>query len=277
MGRTGLFRRRRGRISGVWALCVGLTAWAAWTPAAAQFSLAVSPPRFELSVKPGERVRDVLELTHSNSSTGSYTMKTADWTFRPDASVVFSDELLPGSCRPWVAIERREVNISPERPYRFRFEVAPPADTPPMECRFAILIEGKQTAAVTGMPLALGARIGVIVYVAVGDVAPVLELVGSSVQTVDGRPTPMVRIRNSGTAHGRLAGFLDGTDATGVKLEFQASTTPILAGETRDIALVATRPGDVATSVAVHFPITISGKLEWGKNGALPLEQRFAQ
>lgn len=247
-------------------------AGAAW----AQFSLAVSPPRFELATRPGERVRDVIELTHRETPTGAYKLKTADWIFKPDASVEFSDELLPGSCRPWVAIERREISITSGRPYRFRFEVMPPADTPPTECRFAVMIEGKEPATAPGMPLALGARIGVIVYVAVGDVAPVLELEGSAIRTIDGRPTPVVRVRNSGNAHGRLAGFLSGTDAGGTALELQPSTTPIMPGETREIALLANKPGDTETSVAVRFPITIKGKLEWGRSGSMAIDQRFA-
>ena len=249
---------------------------AAVLPAQAQFSLAVSPPRFELSAKPAERVREVLELTHSDVRAGAYKLKTADWTLRPDGSVDFSDELLPGSCRPWVAIERRELSITPGRPYRFRFEVAPPADTPPMECRFAVMIEGQQPAAAPGMPIALGARIGVIVYVAVGDVAPVLELAGTAVRTIDGRPTPVLKVRNTGNAHGRLAGFLGGKDADGTALEVQAATTPIMAGETREIALVATKPGDTETAVAIRYPLSVSGKLEWGRKGSMAVEQRFA-
>jgi len=269
--RLAEFFRRRGA-----AILLAAPAMAC-LPAQAQFSLAVSPPRFELSAKPGERVREVLELTHSDARPGAYKFKTADWTLRPDASVDFTDELSPGSCRPWVAIERRELSITPGRPYRFRFEVAPPADTPPMECRFAVMIEGQQPAAAPGVPIALGARIGVIVYVAIGEVAPVLELAGTSVQQVDGRATPVLKIRNTGNAHGRLAGFLTGTDAGGTGLELQASTTPIMAGETREIPLLATKPGDTETIVAIRFPIAIGGKLEWGKNGSMPINQRFAQ
>ncbi len=259
------------------ALAAGIAASTTGLPAWAQFSLAVSPPRFELSAKPGDRLREVLELTHSDTVAGAYKFKTADWTLRPDASVDFSDDLLPGSCRPWIVIERRELSITPGRPYRFRFEVTPPAGTPPMECRFAVMIEGQQPAAAPGVPIALGARIGVIVYVAVGDVAPALELAGTSVQQVDGRATPVLKIRNTGNAHGRLAGFLTGTDASGTALELQASTTPVMAGETRDIPLLATRPGDTETAVAVRFPVTVGGKLEWGKNGSLPVQQRFVQ
>jgi hypothetical protein len=266
-------RRRRAAIRLALALA---SSAAAVLPAHAQFSLAVSPPRFELSTRPGERVREVLELTHSDARAGAYKLKTADWTLRPDGSVDFSDELLPGSCRPWVAIERRELSITPGRPYRYRFEIAPPADTPPMECRFAVMIEGQEPAAAPGMPIALGARIGVIVYVAIGDVAPVLELAGGAVRTVNGRPTPVLQVRNSGNAHGRLAGFLGGKDADGTALEVQASNAPIMAGETREIALVATKPGDTDTSVAIRYPLNVSGKLEWGRKGSMAVEQRFA-
>ncbi|MBU1359279.1 MAG: hypothetical protein KKC79_06895 [Gammaproteobacteria bacterium] len=245
------------------------------TGALAQFSLAVSPPRFELSVKPGELVREVLELTHRGAQPNGYRFKTADWIFRPDGSIDFSDELLSGSCRPWVAIERREVTVTPGRPYRYRFEVQAPAGTPPTECRFAIMIEGAQPAEAPGVPIALGARIGVIVYVAVGDVAPALELMGTTVKQVDGKATPLLQVRNTGNAHGRLAGFLSGKDATGTSLEVQASTTPIMPGETRDIALVATRPGDAETPVAVQFPLTVAGTLEWGRSGSLKIDRRI--
>lgn len=273
MTRLAEFLRRHGA---AFRLAAAIAAAATTTlPAQAQFSLAVSPPRFELSAKPGERVREVLELTHSDSRPGAYKLKTADWTLRPDASVDFRDELQPESCRPWVAIERRELSITPGRPYRFRFEVAPPADTPPMECRFAVMIEGQQPAAAPGVPIALGARIGVIVYVAIGEVAPVLELAGTAVQTIDGRPTPVLKVRNTGNAHGRLAGFLSGKDAGGTALEVQAVTTPIMPGETRDIALVATKPGDTETTVTIRYPLSVSGKLEWGRKGSLAIEQRF--
>ena len=268
------FLRRRGAALRL-AFALAASATAA-LPAWAQFSLAVSPPRFELSAKPGDQVREVIELTHRDVRAGAYKLKTADWTLRPDGSVDFSDELLPGSCRPWVAIERREVSITPERPYRFRFELAPPPDAPPTECRFAVMIEGDQPAPAPGMPIALGARIGVIVYAAVGDVSPALELAATAVKTIDGRPTPVLRVRNTGSAHGRLAGFLSAKDADGATLEVQASSTPIMPGETRDVALVATRPGDTETAVAIRYPLTVSGKLEWGRKGSMPVEQRFA-
>lgn len=243
----------------------------------AQFALAVSPPRLELAGKPGERLRSVIELTHADTQPGQYTVKTADWKLKPDGSVDFSEELLPGSCRPWVTIERRELNLPDSRPYRYRLEVNAPPDTPPTECRFALLIEGKQQTPASNLPMAMAARIGVIAYVTIGDVQPVLEIVGSAVKTVEGKALPALRIRNTGQAHGRLAGFLNATDASGTRLEFQPSTTPIMPGETREVPLTSTKPGDPDTPVAVSYPVVVTGTLEWGARGSIKINERFAQ
>ncbi|MEJ8854884.1 hypothetical protein WKW79_09915 [Variovorax robiniae] len=245
-------------------------------PAAlAQFALAVSPPRFEIRAEPGKPTRQVIELSQVDARPGTYRVRTADWVLRPDASVDFSDDLAQGSCRPWVAIERREVVVSPGRPHRFRIEVTPPLDTPPSECRLAVLIEGKEQAAGPGMPIGLAGRIGVIVYVAVGQVQPALAIVGSAVQQINGQRMPVLKVRNDGSAHGRLAGFLGGTDASGTALEFTAASAPILPGETRDIALTATRAGNADAQVQVRFPVTVRGTLEWGESGSMPVDERF--
>lgn len=245
---------------------------------AGEFALAVSPPRFELELKAGERSRQVLEITNASPEATVLSTKTADWSLSEDNSVIFHDELQPGSCRPWVAIERRDLSVSGARPHRFRFEISPPADAPPGECRFAIMLEGEEqvSRAKGGPAIPFSARLGVVVYVALGGAAPALSVTGSSVQMVNGKATPVLKIHNSGAAHGRLGGFLSGTDASGKTLEFAPSSLPILAGETRSIALIATRPGDTDTEVQVKYPVTVRGKLEWGKGQTETLDQRFA-
>lgn len=245
---------------------------------AGEFALAVSPPRFELELKAGERTRQVLEITSASAEATPLSAKTADWTLGSDNSVTFYDELQPGSCRPWVAIERRELSVSSGRPYRFRFEINAPADASPGECRFAIMLEGQEqfSRAQGGPAIPFSGRLGVVVYLAMGGAAPVLSVTGASVQTINGKATPVLQIRNTGSAHGRLGGFLTGTDVSGKTLEFSPSSLPILPGETRGIVLNATRPGDQDTEVAVKFPVTVRGKLEWGKGQTQTLDQRFA-
>jgi len=244
---------------------------------AGDFALAVSPPRFELELKAGERSRQVLEITNASPEGALLSAKTADWSLGEDNAVTFFDALQTGSCRPWVAIERHELSVSGTRPYRFRFEISPPADAAPGECRFALMLEGQEQFSRTkqGPGIPFSARLGVVVYVALNGAAPELSVTGASVQQVNGKATPVLQVRNTGAAHGRLGGFLSGTDASGKSLEFAPNSLPILPGETRSVTLNATRPGDTETEVPVQFPVTIRGKLEWGKGRVQELDQRF--
>jgi hypothetical protein len=246
------------------------------TATAADFAVAVSPPRFELQMKAGERTRQILEITNSAPGASSFKVKTADWTLAADGSVVFEDALRAGSCRPWVTLERRELTVQSGRPFRFRFEISPPPDAPAAECRFALMLEGEDQTAQTGsLAIPYNARLGVIVYVGIGNVAPKIEILGAAVQSVNGRPTAVLKVKNVGTAHGRLSGFLSGTDAGNTSLEFAPTPSPILPGESRDIPLTATRPGDPDTPVSARFPLTVRGNLESGSDQSQAMEQRF--
>lgn len=247
-------------------------------PAAhADFAVAISPPRFELQAQPGQVVRQTMEITNASSRAATYRIRTADWTYARDASVDFLDDLAPGSCRPWVALERRQLSVSPGRPYRFRFEVTPPPGTPSGECRFAVMVEGEEESATTGaLAVPFNARMAVIVYVTVGDAQPRLAVVGSGLQVVDGKQTPALQVQNLGQSHGRLGGFLQGTDAAGTRLDFTPATLPVLPGETRTIPLLPTRPGTPEAEVLLRFPVAVKGRIEWGKGQSQEIDLRFA-
>lgn len=201
-------------------------------------------------------------------------MKTADWTFSADGTVTFKDALEPGSCRPWVSIESHEVFAPPGRRIGFRVQVDVPPDAPLQECRFALLIDGDdqivKTAAGVNFPVA--GRIGVIFYVSLEGTSPSLEIVPAGVRELNGTRLPVLQVRNTGTAHGRLSGFLSGTDAKQQELEFTPATFPILAGETRFIELTATTHRGEPAQIA--YPVVIHGKIEWGDR-QIPFEQRF--
>jgi hypothetical protein len=256
--------------------CLAISAAAPRAATAQGFAALVSPPRFEIALKPGERRREVIEITNASAQPSKYRVRTADWSLDANAAVKFDDALKEGSCRPWVALEAREISVSPGGKYRFRFDVEAPASAPAGECRFAVLIEGgDQKVELSGGPsFPIAARLGVIVYAEVGDAAPQLEVVGTKVATVDQQWLPVVAVRNSGSAHGRLTGFLSGTDAAGKKLEFTPSTLPILPGETRDIPLMLHFERE--ERVPVSYPIAIKGKLEWGDKST-PFERTFTR
>ncbi len=256
-----------------WA-CAGVLLCAPLTGHAQGFAAYITPPRFEVQAAPGQPLRQVVEIQHAGQQKGNYRIYTTDWTLNPDNSVTFSDELSADSCRPWVAIERRELVIEPGARYRYRFEITPPPGTPARECRFALMVEGLEPALVQGsLNFPVGGRIGVIVYAAIGDAAPQLEIAGTRVIALDGKPTAVVDVRNRGNAHGRLGGFVNGTDATGARFEMAPSDLPILPGEMRAVALTPVVE-DGKPVPDVRFPLVVKGKLEWGKN-SVPLDTRF--
>jgi hypothetical protein len=239
------------------------------------FAAFISPPRFEVKTAAGQPLRQVLEIQHVGRTPGNYRLYTNDWTLDADHQVAFTNELAPDSCRPWVAIERRELTLQPGARYRYRFEIAPPAGTPPRECRFAIMVEGLEAAKVEGaVSFPVGGRIGVIVYAAIGDVAPALSIAGTETGQVNGQPTAIVRVHNAGTATGRLEGFLDATDAAGQRAEMSPADLPILPGEARRIALTPVA-AEGKSAPALRFPVKVRGQLESGKN-KLPLDASFA-
>jgi len=256
--------------------CTLLAALTTGNAAAQGFAAIISPPRFELSAKPGDKVRQVVEVTNASAQSAKYHIKTADWTMDKGAGITFDESLRAGSCRPWVAIERHEIVVSGGGKYRFRFEMSPPADAPAGECRFAIMFEGDEQAvkATNGPAVPMAGRIAVIVYLAIGAAAPQLSVVSHEVAQLNGESLPLLQVKNSGNAHGRLDGFLSGTDANDKKLEFSVSTLPILPGETRAISLAVNR-GERDPPVKIAYPITIRGNLEWGGKSE-PFERRFA-
>lgn len=228
------------------------------------FAAMVSPPRFELATQQGKTLRSVIEVSNRSTAPARYLLHTADWSFSPDFSVSFHDDLQPGSCRPWVAIERPEVVVPGGGTLRYRFEVTVPADAPAGECRFAVMIEGAEPsiARSQGLDMPVAGRIGVIVYLTIGDGAPDLEIFGPKITTLNGQRIPTLRVHNSGTAHGRMTGFLTGTDAKGITYDFTPSDFPILPHEEREVFLTPSTPKEDHPTVT--FPVTVKGTLEWG-------------
>ncbi len=271
----GHFTRRSSLIQ------AGLTSAAVWlallppSTHAQGFAAYISPPRFEVSLAPGERARQVVEIQHVGREPGNYRLYTNDWAFGADGALGFTDELAPGSCRPWVSIEAKTLTLAPGERYRYRFELAPPAGTPARECRFALMVEGSETVQVDGaVSFPVGGRIGVIVYAAIGGASAELSLVSTQVNAASGQPVAELTVRNSGLAHTRLEGYVNATDAAGQRFELAPADLPILPGETRRIALSAVAE-EGKPAPTMRFPLRVQGELEWGSK-RLPLDTTFA-
>jgi len=110
------------------------------------------------------------------------------------------------------------------------------------------------------------------VYVIVGEAKPQIEVFGPKVVTLSGQKVPALRVHNAGTAHARMSGFLSGTDAKGIKYDFNPSDLPILPGEAREVFLTPSTGDDDHPTLT--FPVTVQGTLQWG-NQSTELNERF--
>jgi fimbrial chaperone protein len=127
-----------------------------------------------------------------------------------------------------------------------------------------VLVEGKESLVANpdGVRLPVAGRIGVIVYVKVGDATASLDFFGAAIRILNGRAIPTLRVHNAGTAHARLFGFLSGQDAKGARYDLNPSDFPILPGEVADIYLIPSTATDDHPTLA--FPVRVTGTLEWG-------------
>lgn len=261
--------------------CAALVALLVMAPAAAaSFEVAISPSRFEISGKSAARVGQSLEIYNLGASTTEVSVRTIDWSYSPEGDITYHDELLPGSCRPWVTLERKTQRINARSKVAFRFQIDVPADAPRGECRFMLAVEGVEPAykallegGSTSFNLPVSGRIAVAVYMAVNGAESKLELTEVAVKTINGKRTPVVSVTNSGDAHGRLEGSLESVDAKGLEFELTPETTPILPGQTRTLSLSPQgAPGQKPPEMVL--PVKSKGSLDWEK-GSFKVNAEF--
>jgi fimbrial chaperone protein len=234
------------------------------TVSAQEFAVVVTPPRFEDRAKAGAIYRNVIEINNTSAKTARYTVQTADWTLDAQGAPVFSQALSKDSCRPWVGMEAGDISVKENGKRRYRFEVAIPAGAARGECRFAIMIEGEPQPPRGDVPLPVSGRIGVIVYLAIGDAAPKLEVLDTRSADIQGQTLPVLKVRNLGDMHGRLDGYLAGVDAKGNRIVLVPDNSPILVGTTRDIPLYPQAEDSSPQASAIVYPLRIKGRLDSG-------------
>lgn len=231
------------------------------------FSGGVTPSRFEITASAGKVVKRTFSIYNVGDRPTKFSIETADWDFSPVGKLSFNAPLTENSCRPWVRLERHEINVLPSanKPHLFRFEVHVPENTPAQECRFALMVSSlgepyTTTLSDGSISLPVTGRIAVIVYLAVGDVAPKVVLEQLKVVSYQGAMMPVVQVRNEGQAHGRLDGELAGKDANGNSFELFIATSPIMVGQTREMVLTP-EESYMKQHPEIVYPITVTGKV----------------
>lgn len=249
-----------------------------WLQAAANgFAGGVTPSRFELRADAGTVLRRALDIYNLSDRPQRYQIRTVDWRYSEDGQISFQDALAANSCREWVRLERHEVGVvpDPKQPRSFRFEVHVPEDSPPRECRLALMIENRTATyaaefADGSISMPIAGRIAVIVYLGIGAVEPELQIGDVSVQPFAQGTLPALAVRNLGTAHGRLDSDLTAIGPDGKRVPVTIATSPILPGQTRQLALTP------APGTALQYPLTITGRI-YSDGKSIAIDQDVAE
>ncbi|EIJ34626.1 LOW QUALITY PROTEIN: hypothetical protein Thini_2054 [Thiothrix nivea DSM 5205] len=264
----------------LWSCLLLLAGLASTTAMAKSFEIAVSPSRFEISGDGGKRIGQSIEIQNVGSTATEVTLRTLDWSYTPDGRITYYDELRPGSCRPWITLERSSVKIGAKGKKSFRFQAESPPNTPRTECRFMLAVEGIEPAHKTivesggaSLSLPVSGRIAVAVYLAVNGAEPKLGMTQVAMQDVGGKRTPVVTVNNTGDAHGRLGGSLEAVDSNGQAFELVPEGTPIMPGQTRVLPLSARAIGGGKTPL-MAFPVKATGAIDWEK-GSFKVNAEF--
>ena len=262
------------------ALLISCTIFIGTPAAAAGFGAGISPTKFELRAKPGAVLRDTVTILNAKNETAEYIFRTADWQL-DDAQGVnyFEDELLENSCRPWVRLERKSVNISSGSQKKYRFEVHVPDDAPPGLCTFAILIEpGESALASVGenqeIKFPVVGRYAVTVYVTVGNAKPDIKYLGLGERNIGGVRLPTLQLQNIGNTLDRAFGQVTAIDADGNRHQLIASTFPVLPGRTESILLALEPKSNQSGVVSLNYPLTLKGRIEIGGK-TIRIDERF--
>jgi fimbrial chaperone protein len=243
---------------------------------AQEFALVVTPPRFEDRVTAGSTYRNVIEINNTSQKTARFTVQTADWTLDARGSAVFTQKLAPDSCRPWVGLEATDISIKGNAKRRYRFETKVPPGATDGECTFAIMIEGEPQIVGGQAAIPVSGRIGVIVYLAIGNAAPSIKILKNKVSNIQGQEIPVLHVQNSGNMHTRLEGFLNAIDAKGKRLVLVPDNSPILIGASRDIPLHPQPEDKNDAAPTISYPLRVKGRLDSGKQ-KLDIEMTFTK
>ena len=203
-------------------------------------SLAVSPVRAELRLAPGQNYTGLIrvDVTTPAQEAGtaapqdgeafSVIVYAQDWFLPLEGPPVY---LAPGStsasCASWVATNPTQFGLRPGESQWLRYTISVPEETIGEHWTVLFvdaypLLSSEQRPAVT-----VHARIGVMIYVAVGDALGELQIL----DFYAGPSTAVLTLANTGTAHLRVQGTISLAPSAGEPTTLPVPETVILPGE----------------------------------------------
>jgi P pilus assembly chaperone PapD len=217
---------------------------AAALPSRAELGIAMSPMRVEVKVAAGDQYTDALGVTNDADSPirvrGELLDFSIDETMTPQFEDIIEREA-KYSCRDWLQINPREMDMKPNETVRARFTVRVPAGTPQGEYHcgagYISLPPIQKDNSRIGVQIAVRAVAAIYVYVGEPKSAP--KFSGITVKpSGNGMLVAEALMENEGQRHFRVNGFMEVKDAAGNIVErLDYPTIPVLPGRKQPFPL----------------------------------------
>lgn len=109
-------------------------------------SMALSPARFELEIKPGTEMTVVVNLDYRAASTATEPARIVatlnDWNITPDGRIEYARaNTLPNSASPWLIYSPGEAAVMPGTIHQIRVTISVPLGAAPGDHLSALIIE----------------------------------------------------------------------------------------------------------------------------------------
>jgi hypothetical protein len=235
----------------------GLVTALAYTPIAQAFGVGVQPSTVEMTIKPGDRQRQVVTIGNVHKSkTISLTMGLADWTLDKNGKLVLD---APGeterSASDWVRFSPASVTLKPETSQDITVEISAPYKIENKgDHRFALLAttmlpelnERGETSGVWNRY-----QLASLFYLTLTPSQSLPEVTSVAINKVD-KSMLTLEIKNSGDAHARLQGNAYIKDASGTVVAETPLNAVVLDGGER---IYNVRLKDAETLAAGNYKI----------------------
>ena len=235
----------------------GLITALAYTPIAQAFGVGVQPSTVEMTIKPGDRQRQVVTIGNVHKSkTISLTMGLADWTLDKNGKLVLD---APGeterSASDWVRFSPASITLKPETSQDITVEISAPYKIENKgDHRFALLAttmlpelnERGETSGVWNRY-----QLASLFYLTLTPSQSLPEVTSVAINKAD-KSILTLEIKNSGDAHARLQGNAYIKDASGEVVAETPLNAVVLDGGER---IYNVRLKDAETLAAGNYKI----------------------
>lgn len=184
-----------------------------------QFGFSISPPSFELTANPGDRIENSLKIQNLSPNAIGINIKNENfYAYGNEGQITLTEDSSTYSISDWIKYEQSSIVVNQNETYTFNFAIEIPSNTEPGS-HYGAIVFSTADAGVQSNGASVVQEIGAIVLIRIpGDIQEEANLISfNPVQSVFQDPVINLEslVENTGTVHIKPYGVLTITDILG--------------------------------------------------------------